>query len=187
MNQAFWRLTVAFAIIISLAGIKGEARTNGNNSWQISQSTEIANNEQLLNVLVPPSAIIRFKQGGSSTGELIAFNSQDLVISASGSSATVALSEITEVEFQGDIWISTPNGTRKRVPIRGTSIPLEAVPVSALNLDNSPSTAEINLENVLSKEEFDKLTGQTNRIHVIKKILFESSEKITIRIVGARK
>ena len=187
MNQAFWKLTFAVAIIIALAGIKGEARTNVNNSWQISQSSEIVNNEQLLNVLVPPSAIVRVKQGGSSTGELIAFNSKDLVISANGSSATVALSEITEIEFQGDIWIATENGTRKRVPIRGTSIPLDAVPVSALNLSDPPSTAEINLENVLSTEEFEKLTGQAKRIHVIKKILFESSEKMTIRIVGARK
>ena len=146
-----------------------------------------ANNEQLLEVAVPTSAIVRLKQGGSFTGELIAFNSRDLVITANGFSETVTLSEIQQVEFQGDVWIATTNGTRKRVPIRGLTIPLEAVPVSALNLGNPPSKAVLNLETVLSREEFEKLSGQPDRIHVLKKILFESSEKMTIRIVGARK
>ena len=187
MKKALWKLTFALAIIISVTGIKGEARTNVENSSKISQSSEIANNEQLLEVAVPSSAIVRLKQGGSYTGELTAFNSRDLVISANGFSETVTLSQIKQVEFQGDVWITTTNGTRKRVPIRGLTIPLEAVPVSALNLGNPPSTAVLNLETVLSREEFEKLSGQTDRIHVLKKILFESSEKMTIRIVGARR
>ena len=187
MKVAFWKLTFAFVIILSVIGIKGEARTNVENSGKISQSSLIANNQQLLEVAVPSSAVVRLPQGGSSTGELTAFNPKDLVISASGFSETVALSEIKEIEFQGDVWITTTSGTRKRVPIRGLTIPLEAVPVSALNLDTPPSKAVLNLETVLSKEEFEKLTGQTKRIHVIKKILFDSSDKMTIDVVGARK
>ena len=154
----------------------------------MSQNLEIAKNEQLLEVAVPSSAIVRLKQGGSYKGELIAFNTKNLEIAANGFSETVTLSQIKQVEFQEDVWIVTPNGTRKRVPIRGgITIPLEAVPVSALNLGNPPSTAILNLETVLSREEFERLSNQTDRIHVVKKILFESSEKMTIRIVGARR
>lgn len=88
--------------------------------------------------------------------------------------------------FQGDVWIVTPEGTRKRVPIRGITIPLAAIPVTAFKLENPPQTAMLNLE-TLNKEEFERLSSQTDRIHVVKKILFESPQTMTIRIVGARR
>ncbi len=187
MKGAFQGLTLALAIIISLTGIREEARTTTYKSWEIAQSSGTANKEQLLEVAVPSSAIVRLKQEGSYTGELIAFNSTNLMIAANGFSETVLLSQIKQVEFQGDVWIDTPAGTRKRVPIRGITIPLKAVPVTAFNLGNPPHTAMLNLETVLSQEEFERLSSQTNRIHVVKKILFESSETMTIRIVGARR
>ncbi len=66
---------------------------------------------------MPSSAIVWLKQGGSYTGELIAFNSRNLTVAANSFSETVTLSQIKEVEFQGDVWIATPNGTRQGVPI----------------------------------------------------------------------
>ncbi len=186
MKVAFQVLIFTLGIIISLTGIREKARTTTYGSWEIAQSSGTTNKEQLLEVAVPSSAIVRLKQEGSYTGELIAFNSTNLMIKANGFSETVPLSQIKEVEFQGNIWIETPAGTRKRVPIRGLTIPLEAVPVTAFNLGNPPNTAMLNLERVLSQEEFERLSNQTNRVHVVKKILFESSETMTIRIVGAR-
>ena len=187
MKRAFQGLTFTLAIILSLTVIREEAKTSTYKLWEITQSSPTANKEQLLEVVVPSSAIVRLKQKGSYTGELIAFNSKNLVITANGFSETVPLSKIEQVEFQGDVWIVTQAGTRKRVPIRGISIPLEAVPVTAFNLVNPPHTAMLNLETVLSQEEFDRLSSQTKRIHVVKKILFESSETMTIKIVGARR
>ena len=187
MKAAKGSLTLALTIAISLAGMGGDALTTAYRSREIAQRSGTVNQERLLTVAVPSSAIVRLKQGGSYTGGLTAFNSRNLVIAANGSSETVPLSQIKQVEFQGDVWIVTPEGTRKRVPIRGITIPLEAVPVTAFNLGNPPHTAMLNLETVLNQEEFERLSGQTDRIHVVKKILFESPETMTIRIVGARR
>lgn len=180
-------LALTIAISLSLAGIDAEARKITDEAGEIEQPSETTNKEQLLEVAVPPSAIIRLKQEGSYTGELIAFNSTNLVITANGFSETVPLSQIKQVEFQGEIWIDSPTGSRKRLPIRGLSIPFEAVPVTAFNLGNPPNTAILDLETVLSEPEFERISSQTKRIHVVKKILFESSETMTIKIVGAKR
>ncbi len=177
-------LAIIFAVLIP--GIGADASLTADKSWKIAQSSPSINEEQLLEVVVPSSTIVRLKQGGSYTGMLTAFNSQNLAIAANGFSETVPLSQIQELEFQGDVWIPTPEGNRKRVPIRGITIPLEEIPVNAFNLGNPPQTAVLNLETVLSQEEFERLSGQTEKIHVVKKILFESAETMTIRLVGAR-
>ncbi|NEP53053.1 MAG: hypothetical protein F6K65_31340 [Moorea sp. SIO3C2] len=187
MKPVFRVLTLLLTIIMSLTGIEGETRTIAYRSREIAQRSATANKKQLITLVVPSSAIVRFKQGGSYTGELTAFNSQNLRIAANGSSEIVSLSQISQVEFPGDLWIFTPEETRKRVPIRGITIPLEAVPVMGFNLEDPPYTATLNLETVLSHEEFERLSGQTNRIYVVKEILFESTKTMTIKIVRARR
>ena len=187
MKVVFWVFTLALTITMLLTGIVADARIAPYRLWQIAQRSGNANKKQLLEVAVPSSVIIRLKQGGSYTGELIAFNSRNLEVTANSFSETVPLSQIKQVEFQDDVWIVTPAGTRKRVPIRGITIPLEAVPITAFNLKNPPHTALLNLETVLSQSEFERLSSKADRIHVIKKIQFESSEKMTIMIVGARR
>lgn len=180
----FYNLAIIVAVLISGLGANGSLTAD--KSWKIAQGSPSINQEQSLEVVLPTSTIVRLKQGGSYTGMLAAFNSQSLEIAANGFSETIPLSQIQEVEFQGDVWISTPEGNRKRVPIRGITIPLEEVPVNAFNLGNSPQTAILNLEKVLSQEQFERLSSQTEKIHVVKKILFESAETMTIRLVGAR-
>ena len=187
MKVVFWVFTLASIITMSSTRIGADARTAPYRLWQIAQRSGTANKEQLLEVAVPSSAIVRLKQGGSYTGELIAFNSGNLQLAANGSSETVPLSQIKQVEFQDDVWIVTPAGTRKPVPIRGITIPIEAVPITAFNLENPPHTALLKLETVLSQSEFERLSSKADRIHVLKKIQFESSEKMTIMIVGARR
>ncbi len=187
MKVVFRLFTLVLTIVMSLSGIGGDARTTAYRSWEIAQRSQTSKKEQLLEVAVPTSAIVRLTPKKSYTGELIDFNSRNLEITANGFSEKVALSEVKQIEFKGDVWIVTPNGTRKRVPIRGITIPLEGVPVKAFKLENPPHKAMLDLATVLNEEEFERLSGQTNRVHVVKKILFESSETMTIRIVAARR
>ncbi len=194
MNVVFRLFTLALIITTSLSGIGGNARISAYRSWEIAQTSENINKEQLLEVFVPTSAIVRLTKGGSYTGELRAFNAQNLEITANNFSQIFSLSQIKQVEFQGDVWIVTPNGTKKRLrlPIRGITIPLEKVPVTAFKLENPPHKAILDLGTVLNEEEFDRLSSKTNKIHVVKKILFDSQENklpetMTIRIVPAKR
>lgn len=180
----FCNLAIIFVVLIP--GLGADESLTADKSGKIAQSSPSINQEQLLEVVVPSSTIVRLKQGGSYTGMLTAFNSQNLVITANGFSETVPLSQIQELEFQGDVWIPIPEGNRRRVPIRGITIPLEAVPVNAFNLGNPHQRATVNLEKVLSQEEFERLSGLTEKIYVVNKILFESADIMTIRLVGAR-
>lgn len=50
----------------------------------------------------------------------------------------------------------------------------------------------VDLATVLNEEEFDRLSSKTNKIHIVKKILFDSQENklpetMTIRIVAAKR
>ena len=192
MKVVFRLFTLALIITTYLSGIGGNARISAYRSWEIAQTSENTNKEQLFEVVVPTSAIIRLTQGKSYTGELRAFNAQNLEITANNFSQIFSLSQIKQVEFQGDVWIVTPNGTKKRLPIRGITIPLEKVPVTAFKLENPPHKAMLDLGTVLNEEEFDRLSSKTNKIHVVKKILFDSQENklpetMTIRIVPAKR
>lgn len=186
MQSVFHVCNLAIIFAVLIPGIGADASLTADKSWKIAQSSPSINKEQSLEVVVPDSTIVRLKRGGSYTGMLTAFNSQKLAIATNNFSETISLSQIKQVEFQGDVWISTPEGNRKRVPIRGITIPLEEVPVNAFNLGNPPQTAMINLETVLNQEEFERLSDQTEKIYVVKKILFDSTETMTIRLVGAR-
>ncbi len=179
--------TLALTITICLSCMDRDTRTIPYSSSEMTPKSKNTNKEPLLELAVPNSAIVRLKQGNSYTGKLTAFNVENLEIVANSFSETVTFSQIKQVEFQGDIWIVISNETRKRVPIRGLSIPLEAVPVNAFKLENPPHKAVLDLGTVLNEEEFERLSSQTNKIYVVKKILFDSSETMTIRIVAVRR
>jgi hypothetical protein len=187
MKVVFQSLTLALAFAISVTGVEGNSRTIPYSFGGMAQGLEAQKKEQVLEIAVPSLAIVSLKPGSSYTGALTAFNSRNLTIAAGGYSKTFSLSQIKQVEFQGDVWIVTPDGTRKRLPIRGIPIPLEVVPVTAFQLENPPHRAKVNLETVLSREEFERLSSPTDRIHVVKKILFVSPEKMTISIVAAKR
>lgn len=177
MKVVFRFFILALTITMSLAGIGADARTDPYKLWQIGQRLEFKRQERLLEVAIRESAIIRFKRGGSYTGKLTAFNSQNLTIDSEGSSETIPLSQIEEVEFQGSIWFE---GKKTRPPIRGIKI-LPDLPVTALNLANPPIVASLSLK-TMSSEGFERFSSNANCPCTISKIILQSTEKMTVKL-----
>ncbi len=143
---------------------------------------------RVLKIAVPESATVRLASGRSYTGQLSAFNAEHLTVSANGHAKTVPLSQLQQVEFQGSVWFSNTDGSRRRSRrIRGLGQTLEAVPVSALGLGNPPNSATLNLATVLKPQEFAQLTQKSDQIHAIQKIRFESANTMTVKIVAVKR
>jgi hypothetical protein len=142
--------------------------------------SSVRSQETALEVAVPDKATVARKQGQSSlTGQLTAFNRASLRLSAAGYSETVPLYQIKSIEFEGDVWIE---GQRLRSRIRGTSKTLQELPTNAFRLGNSPKKATISLK-TMSPEGLERLLKDTrNKSYGVKKILLDSSEKMTIQI-----
>ena len=183
MKKTFWKLTFAVAIIIPLTAIGVKVRTAPYKQWQIAQSLQFKKQERLLEVAIRESAIVRFKQGGSYSGKLTAFNSQNLTIDIEGTSETIPLSQIEEVEFQGAVWI---RGEPTRPPIRGIKI-LPDLPLTALELANPPIKASLSLK-TMSSEGFERFSRNENCPCMISKIILQdtdtlqSTKKMTVKL-----
>ncbi|MGK7914976.1 MAG: hypothetical protein AB4038_05435 [Prochloraceae cyanobacterium] len=183
MKQAFWKLTFAFAIIIPLSMIGKQVRTAPYEQWQIAQNLQFKRQERLLEVAIRESAIVRFKEGGSYSGKLTAFNPQNLTIEIEGTSETISLSQIEEVEFQGSIYI---RGKPTRPPIRGIKI-LSDLPVTALELADPPIMASLSLK-TMSSEGFERFSKNENCPCMISKIRLldtdslQSTAKMTVKL-----
>ena len=177
MKAVFRFFILALIIIMSLAGIGAEAGTASFKLWQIAQRLQFNRQQRLLEVAIRESAIIRLKRGISYTGKLTAFNSRNLTIELAGTSETIPLSQIEEVEFQGSIWF---RGKKTRPPIRGIKI-LPDLPVTALNLANPPILASLSLK-TMSSEGFARFSSNANCPCTISKIILQSTEKMTVKL-----
>ncbi len=177
---------LACVTIIFLAGSGETVTVTPPGQVRLAQNSG-SSNQRVLEVALPESVIVRLTAGGSYTGELTAFNSTHLTVSASGFSQTVSLGQIRQVDFQGNVWIPNPDGQRRSRRIRGIALTLEGVPVNALEIENSSNLALLNLEEVLSDEEFAQLSSNPDRIHAVKQLRFESSEIMAVRIVAVRR
>ena len=177
MKGVFRFFILALTITMSLAGIGVEARTAPYKLWQIAQRLEFDRQQRLLEVAIRESAIIRFKRGGSYTGKLTAFNSQNLTIELAGNSETIPLSQVEEIKFQGAIWFK---GERTYPPIRGIKI-LPDLPVTALNIANPPIVASLSLK-TMSSEGFARFSSNANCPCTISKIILEGREKMTVKL-----
>ena len=134
---------------------------------------------QVLEVAVPDKATVTRKQGASLTGQLTAFNQTSLTLSAEGYSEKVPLTQVKAIAFQGgDIW-----STGKPLPIkfRGSKI-LPDLPIPALKLGNPPRQATIALATMSPQGRERLLEDTQNKPHGVKKILLNSSAKMTIYI-----
>lgn len=144
------------------AGWQGSARSQGT----------------VLEVAVPDKATVTRKQGASLTGQLTAFNQTSLTLSAGGYSEKVPLTQVKAIAFEGDVW-----STGKPLPIkfRGSKI-LPDLPIPALKLGNSPRKATITLATMSPQGRERLLEDTQNKPHGVKKILLNSSAKMTIHI-----
>ncbi|NEO30996.1 MAG: hypothetical protein F6K36_11310 [Symploca sp. SIO3C6] len=123
------------------------------------------------------------------TGKLTNLNQQELTISSDNFSQSLPISQINDIAFNGEVWITNPNGGRIR-KIRGpeqTSSGQQIwreVPLSAFNLQQPPEQAILSLGTVLSGEDWaDILSVSRDSTYVVQEILFESPGMMTIKAV----
>jgi hypothetical protein len=124
-------------------------------------------------VALPATATLRLKQGGSLSGQLVALTPTTLTLAVGQKRQTVALARVSTIDFQqsNDLWVTLPNGIRQQVrPIRGLSLPLDALPSSALQVHAASATAIVDLTPLLTAEQFAKLTHNPGVMYVLKRL-----------------
>ena len=124
-------------------------------------------------VALPATATVRLKQGGSLSGQLVALTPSALTLAVGPQRQTVAMAKVSTIDFQqtNDLWVTLPNGGRQQVrPIRGLSLPLDALPGFALRVDAASATAVVDLTSVLTAEQFAKLTNNLEVVYVLKRL-----------------
>ncbi len=146
------------------AGWQGSARSQGT----------------VLEVAVPDKATVTRKQGASLTGQLTAFNQTSLTLSAGGYSEKVPLTQVKAIAFEGGVWIT---GNPLPTKFRAINIKiLPDLPIQALKLGNPPRQATIALATMSPQGRERLLEDTQNKPHGVKKILLNSSAKMTIHI-----
>lgn len=124
-------------------------------------------------VALPATATVRLKQGGSLSGQLVALTPSALTLAVGPQRQTVAMAKVSTIDFQqgNDLWVTLPNGIRQQVrPIRGLSLPLDALPGSALQVDAASAVAIVDLTPVLTSQQFAKLTHNPAVVHVLQRL-----------------
>ena len=150
----------------------------------IAQTRQQANtNHSAWQVALPQQGTVQRKKGSSLTGKLVKFDPKSLTVAAGGDSENIPLTEVKSVQFtlQEEIWVTLPDGRRTAARrIRTSPPPIEGVPASALKIGSTNDSVVLNLAQVLSDEQFGKLTSNQNKIYVLKTIEMTAPNKITI-------
>lgn len=136
-------------------------------------------------VALPATAIVRLKQGGSLSGQLVALTPTAVTLAVGPQRQTVAMAKVSTIDFQqsNDLWVTLPNGIRQRVrPIRGLSLPLDALPSSALRVDAVSAVAIVDLTPVLSAEQFAKLTHNPDVVHVLQRLQVSADGNLALLV-----
>jgi hypothetical protein len=136
-------------------------------------------------VALPATAIVRLKQGGSLSGQLVALTPTALTLAVGPQRQTVAMAEVSTIDFQqsNDLWVTLPNGIRQQVrPIRGLSLPLDALPGSALRVDAASAIAIVDLTPVLTAEQFAKLTHNPDVVHVLQRLQVTADGRLGVLV-----
>ncbi|NET53179.1 MAG: hypothetical protein F6K09_32285 [Merismopedia sp. SIO2A8] len=105
----------AIALLVSITGLAGYAQTSSRKLNYLAQGQGARFQESQLSVALPQLATVRPKQGDSMTGKLTKLNQQELTISNDNSSKSLPISQINNIAFKGDVWITKANGRRIRM------------------------------------------------------------------------
>lgn len=165
-------------IILSVTGLIVNA--NNTPKLEIAQNSTLTKQRNPLNLVVPELVTIRLKKE-SYTGKLTAFNANNLTIEGNGKSQKFLISKIQKIEFKGDVWINNTDGTIRRVPWRGSSKILQELPITALKLEKNLKKATLHLDN-MTEEGYNRFIKNASKNYGIKMIVFDSPEKITVKI-----
>lgn len=178
----FWGLVMVSTAIVLLAGVGTNSFVKAVTQVEIAQSSGNTQSGRVLQVALPEFATVRLTQGGSYTGKLTGFSANNLTLSASGQSMTLAHSQVRQVEFGGTVWIPNPDGDVEAYRIRGLSQSIERVPMNALTWDSSSNLANLNLQGVLTQGEFNRLTRNPSLIYALIRVNFEPSNATTMDV-----
>jgi len=124
-------------------------------------------------VVLPATATVRLKQGGSLSGRLVKLTVSAVTLSVGHQNQTVALTKVSTIEFAqpNNLWVTLSNGRRQQArPIRGLSLPFDALPSSAIQVDGVRDTLIVDLTSALTDEQFAKLTRNPEVVHVLKRL-----------------
>jgi hypothetical protein len=133
-------------------------------------------------VALPTTATVRLKSGGSLSGRLVKRTASTITLAAGKQSQSLDLSQVISIEFAqpSDLWVKLPNGRRQLRPIRGISLPVDALPNSAIQVDGSGERAVVDLTSVLTDEQFAKLTRNPGVVYVLNRLEVASDGSIML-------
>lgn len=180
--KTFLKITLAI-LLISIPGLAGYATSITRKPTELAQTNNTISAE--LPVALPVSAIVYPKKGSSLSGKLTQFNAKNLTIAVGDISKPLSITEVKQVEFSGDIWVVDADGSPRKLrgpdSISNRQQTWQAVPISAFQL-KTPQEAKLRLDGVVNREErADILSVAKDSVYVLQAIVFESSEKMTIR------
>lgn len=135
-------------------------------------------------VALPATATVRLKQGASLSGRLVKLTASTITLALGQQSQTLELAKVSSIEFTkpNDLWVTLPNGRRQLRPIRGLSLPIDALPSSAIQVERGSDTALVDLTAVLSEAQFAKLTRNPDLVYVLNWLEVSADGSIRLRV-----
>jgi hypothetical protein len=150
----------------------------------VAQARQTAASRSAWPVGLPATATVRLRQGGSLRGRLVALTATTLTLAVGQQSQTVPRNLVSSVEFAqpNDLWVTLPRGRRQLRPIRGLSLPIDALPSSAVQVDGRSDTAMVDLTVVFTDEQFAKLIRNPDVFYVLDRLELGPEGTIDLRV-----
>ncbi len=136
-------------------------------------------------LVLPATATVRMKQGGSLSGRLVKLTASTVTLAVGQQSQTVALNKVSTIEFAqpNDLWVKLPNGRRQQVrPIRGISLPIDALPSSAIRVDGVRDKVIVDLTSALTDEQFANFNRNPDVVHVLNRLDVGADGSLGLRV-----
>lgn len=136
---------------------------------------------------LPPVATVRLKQGGSLSGRLVKLSTSSvtLAVGSGGRTRSVALAKIESIDYvqPNDLWVTRSNGLRQQFrPVRGLSLPIEALPISSFHVDGAGDMAIVDLTTVFTDDQFARLSQNPEVMYVLNQLSVGPDGKILLRV-----
>ena len=181
-----------FTLLTSATGLAGCASQPPRDQNSLAQAQNVLGQNYPIKVFLPNEANLTLKKGGSMSGKLTAVDAQaqQINLELSGESETVAIADIEQVEFEGEVILSCGN-TNCEIVIRGDqdkaspnnnrktwSEPLTNFRV----IDPNKGEAEIQLTSIPKLEWQGIYSVAQSSSYVVKEMQFESPGMMTIKV-----
>jgi hypothetical protein len=136
-------------------------------------------------VVLPATATLRLKQGGSLSGRLVKLTASVVTLAVGHQNQTVALTKVSTIEFAqpNNLWVTLRNGRRQQArPIRGLSLAFDELPSSAIQVDGVRDTLIVDLTSALTDEQFAKLSRNPDVGYVLNRLDVRADGSLGLRV-----